>query len=139
MQISAFIYIIYRQNADTFVVKGHKLVKSIIFGAVVGLINGFFGGGGGMIAVPILLSLVNGEEKRAHATAIFVILPISIASAVIYITTGQLSAGNVWWTILGLVIGGLLGACLLPKMKDSWIKILFIIIMAASGLYMLLK
>ena len=118
---------------------GRLIIKSVIFGALIGVVNGFFGGGGGMIAVPLLLSLVGGDEKKAHASAIFVILPMSIASAVVYITNGQLKGGNIWWTLLGLVLGSVLGAWLLPKLKNGWIKAIFILIMFASSLYMLIK
>ena len=52
-------------------------VKSIVCGAATGAANGLFGGGGGMIAVP-LLRAQGLEEKRAHATAIAVILPVSL-------------------------------------------------------------
>ena len=30
-----------------------KKVYIIIFGAIIGIINGFFGGGGGMVVVPL--------------------------------------------------------------------------------------
>ena len=41
----------------------------VIFGAVTGFINGFFGGGGGMIVVPVMTILLKIEQKVAHATA----------------------------------------------------------------------
>ena len=116
-----------------------QFFKNAMWGSLIGTINGFFGGGGGMIAVPILLRLLKYDDKKAHATAIFVMLPISIASAIIYITTKQTQFGASWWTIVGLVVGGILGALLLPKLKDNQIQWLFILIMFASGIYMLVK
>ena len=113
--------------------------KNAMWGSLIGAINGFFGGGGGMIAVPILLHLLDDDDKKAHATAIFVMLPISIASAVIYITTKQTQFGSSWWTIVGLVAGGGLGAWLLPKLKNKQIQWIFIAIMFASGVYMLVR
>ena len=58
---------------------------SVLVGCFVGFINGFFGGGGGMIAVPTLAKFYDLEEKKAHATSIAVILPLSIASSIIYL------------------------------------------------------
>ena len=55
--------------------------------AAVGLISGFFGGGGGMLCVP-LLQLRGLPVKQAHATALIVILPLCIVSAAIYIANG---------------------------------------------------
>lgn len=56
-----------------------KNSERIICGTAVGLANSLFGGGGGMIAVP-LLQRTGLDEKRAHATAILLILPISLFS-----------------------------------------------------------
>ncbi|MBO4594177.1 MAG: TSUP family transporter, partial [Clostridia bacterium] len=61
--------------------KGKSETKSrnnglkIIVGIIAGLINGLFGGGGGMIVVPCLKYLLKYETDSAHATAIAVILP----------------------------------------------------------------
>ena len=52
---------------------GMSNLKSIFRGAftgvAVGAANGLFGGGGGMIAVPLLSGVMGYEEKAAHATA----------------------------------------------------------------------
>ena len=39
----------------------------LLFGALIGLINGFFGGGGGMVVVPLLNKLFKMEQKKAQA------------------------------------------------------------------------
>ena len=44
-----------------------------IFGSIIGFINGFLGGGGGMVAVPLLEKIKKLDNKKAHATAIAVI------------------------------------------------------------------
>ena len=45
-------------------------------GGVTGLLNGLFGSGGGMVAVP-LLAHGGLEPARAHATSMAVILPVT--------------------------------------------------------------
>ena len=54
--------------------KQKKFVKSALTGIISGFINGFFGGGGGMIVVPMLINLLGFSPKQAHATSIAVIL-----------------------------------------------------------------
>ncbi|MEG2002466.1 MAG: TSUP family transporter, partial [Clostridia bacterium] len=44
----------------------------IASGIATGFANGFFGGGGGMITVPVLAKALKYEEKKAHATALLV-------------------------------------------------------------------
>ena len=52
--------------------------KKLLCGTAVGAANSLFGGGGGMLAVPLLCA-TGYAEKQAHATAILVILPVSLS------------------------------------------------------------
>ena len=63
--------------------KKNNFFKRLTAGALTGAVNGLFGGGGGMIAVPLLGKMLGYEDKEAHATAIFVIAPVCAASALI--------------------------------------------------------
>lgn len=119
-------------------VKKVKTKWIILFGALIGLINGFFGGGGGMVVVPVLSKLFGMEQKKAHATAIFVILPISIASSIIYITHNSINFATGWPVILGVIGGGGLGAVLLKKMDNMVIKLIFAILILFASVNLLL-
>ena len=57
--------------------------KKIGGGLALGAANSLFGGGGGMLAVP-LLRAGGLPERKAHATAILVILPICLSSLFLY-------------------------------------------------------
>lgn len=114
-----------------------KLIWLIVFGALIGLINGFFGGGGGMVVVPVLEKLFNMPEKKAHATAIFVILPISIASSVVYITQNSIDFARGWTIILGVVAGGVIGALLLKKINNIVLKFIFAALMIVASVNLL--
>ena len=70
-----------------YIVCTKKIIILSIAGVFIGAINGFFGGGGGMVCVPVLL-LLGLVNQRAQATAILIMLPISIASAIVYYTQG---------------------------------------------------
>ena len=54
--------------------------KKYLFGFLIGIVNALFGAGGGMIAVPFLRTL-GLSQKQAQATAICVILPLTVVSA----------------------------------------------------------
>lgn len=116
----------------------HK-IKYYLLGFVAGILNGFFGAGGGLLVVPMLSSL-NIEQKKAHATSIAIILPLSVISAVMYIIKGiridiiQLTI----FTVLGLV-GAVIGSYLLMKVKNQLIRRIFGIIMIVSAIRILLK
>ncbi len=110
-----------------------KIVR-IAGGAAVGFINGFFGGGGGMLLVPLLEKGLKYDVKRAHATALFLILPMSIASAVTYIASGYTDWPSTGWITIGVVAGGAAGALLLKKLNPTVVGIVFSLLMLAAGI-----
>ncbi len=111
----------------------HSKIISIITGAIAGLINGIFGGGGGMIVVPMLTKLLKYKSKNSHATAILIILPLSIISGILYLSFGKFSLEIGIPVIIGIVVGGIIGAILLSKLSSKWIMIIFSIVMAFAG------
>lgn len=113
-------------------------VFSALTGALAGLANGLFGGGGGMIVVPMLVFLLKMKPKNAHATAILIILPLSILSGLFYAAFGDFRWQTGLPVTIGVIIGGTLGALLLKKMSSKWVLIVFSAVMAAAGIKMLL-
>ncbi len=109
----------------------------VLLGALVGLISGLFGGGGGMVAVPVLTSILKKPQKIAHATAILVILPVTIVSGVLYSVIGNFDVKVVLPTSIGVIIGGVLGAICLKKFSNDFIKILFSLVMLFFGVKLL--
>lgn len=110
-----------------------KIIICVISGVFVGFLNGFFGGGGGMLVVPLFIFLLALEEKQAHATAIFVILPLSITSSIIYITKGGFELSNLAFVTIGVIVGGIIGSLALKKMNNKVLRIIFAIIMIIAG------
>lgn len=111
---------------------------AVVAGGLAGLINGLFGGGGGMIVVPMLIGLLKREPKRAHATALMIILPISLVSGLFYAAFGNLQLMVAIPVVIGVSVGGVVGALLLSKLSSKWIIMIFAIMMAAAGIKMLL-
>lgn len=109
----------------------------ILSGVFAGAVNGVFGGGGGMIAVPLLNSLLQKPTNVSHATAILVILPISFASGIMYLFNGYFDAELFIAVGLGVLAGGFFGAELLGKLSAGSITLIFAIIMFAAGIKMI--
>jgi uncharacterized membrane protein YfcA len=114
--------------------KQKRLFLLMLGGAFIGFVNGFFGAGGGMLAVPVLCFIAKLPEKLAHATAISVILPLSIVSSVVYIKNGALDLNIFPPVLIGTLIGGILGAALLIKLNNKILASIFYIAMFAAGL-----
>lgn len=102
-------------------------------GGITGLANGLFGGGGGMIVVPFLIYFASLEPKKAHATAIAIILPVTIVSGIIYMLSFDISVKKLIPSTVGVILGGILGAYVLPKMQNSLVMMIFAVIMILAG------
>ncbi len=110
--------------------------KAALCGFAIGAINGLFGGGGGMVAVPALTNILGYGTKQAHATAIFVIAPLCVIALFGYIFGGYIDMQIVVPTAVGSVAGGFLGAGLLDKIPQTAVRVLFIAVMIAAGIRM---
>ena len=109
-----------------------------VAGAFIGVVNGLFGAGGGMLAVPILGMIAGLNAKSAHATAILVILPLCVVSSVVYLARGMEDSGLFTPTIIGVALGGILGAYALQKCSNIFLQIMFYGVMLLAGIKMIL-
>ena len=114
------------------------LLYLLLSGIVIGFVNGFWGGGGGMICVPILSTLLKLPEKKAHATAILIMLPLSVASFVVYLLKGTLEWSVAVYVTMGFVCGGVLGALLLKKINNVLLRIVFSFVIIAGAIKLLI-
>jgi uncharacterized membrane protein YfcA len=114
--------------------RAKEKILMVVFGALVGAINGFFGGGGGMVVVPVLTFILKKPCKVSHATAILIILPVTLASSIVYLVKGYFSFFLFLPTGIGVVLGGVIGAILLGKFKSKIIGYIFSFIMFLAGI-----
>ena len=118
--------------------KGNKWL-AVAAGAAIGLLCGAFGGGGGMLAVPVLERLYGLKERNAHATAVFVILPLCLVSVTGYLSRGSMETWLLLPTVLGMTVGGMIGSRLLGRCSGRMLNMLFSIVLSSSGIYMLVR
>lgn len=115
-----------------------KHLKFASFGVAVGLVNGMFGAGGGMLAVPILKN-AGLNQKSSHANAVAVILPITVVSALFYLSKGVVNlADGIGYIPTGLV-GSVLATFLLQKFSNKLLQKVFAIFMIYAGVRLLIK
>ena len=108
-------------------------IVAVAAGALIGAANGFFGGGGGMIAVPALIFAMKLKNKAAHATAIAVILPVTLISAIVYLANGKFPWGYGSITAVGVTAGGAVGAWLLGRLKSRVVAYIFALVALIAG------
>lgn len=111
--------------------------KKFFEGTLCGFLNGFFGSGGGVVAVPIL-EKEDCEPNEAHATSVALIFILSLVTAMFYGFSGNLDFNAAWKFIPWGVLGAVSGAIFLKKIKAAWLKRLFGGIVTIAAVRMLL-
>ncbi len=118
--------------------KSKNFLNNTFKGALIGIVNGCFGAGGGMLAVP-LLKKGGMEVKESHANAVAVILPITVISGIIYLWKGYVSFSDALPFIPAGVIGSVLGTLILKKISPFWLKRIFGGFMVYAGIRLILR
>lgn len=106
-------------------------------GLLAGFLNGLLGAGGGIAVVMGLRMLFRKKPVNAHsfyASAIAVMLPLSALSVWQYERGGHLPSASLWGLILPAVLGGALGAFLLPRIKPHVLNRIFATAVLISGI-----
>ncbi|HBN86250.1 MAG TPA: sulfite exporter TauE/SafE family protein [Clostridiales bacterium] len=111
----------------------YKKAKSLFIGFLSGILNGFFGSGGGSLAVPLMTGLTDLEDKKAHATAISIIIFLTGASLFVYFKKDFIDLPSAWRVIPGGILGGLTGAFLLKKCPVKLLRKVFGTLLLYAG------
>lgn len=76
-------------------------MKVSAIGAVVGLLTGFFGVGGGFVIVPALVLVLGFPMHMAVSTSLLIIALVAIGGII-----GHLQTGHIDWVLSGLLLAG---------------------------------
>lgn len=109
-----------------------------ILGFISGLLNGLFGSGGGIAAVPMLESL-DLPAKKAHATSVALIFFLSLITTILYFLNGNIDFAKTLWYIPGGVLGAIVGSVFLKKIDNSILRRIFGAIMIIFAVRIFIK
>ena len=107
-------------------------------GLLCGGLNGFFGSGGGVVAVP-LFEHDGCTAQQAHATSVAFIFVLSLVTTLLYWMNNGLDFGTAWEYIPWGAGGAIAGALLLRKISSVWLHRIFGMLIIAASLRMLMS
>lgn len=113
-------------------------MKKFFMGALCGLLNGLFGSGGGVAAVPMLES-ANLEAKESHATSVAFIFTLSLATTLSYLLGDKLDFETAWLYIPYGAVGAIIGALMLKKIPNSVLRRIFGVVILFAAFRILVK
>ena len=115
-----------------------KWTRAAVTGLGCGLLNGLFGAGGGMAAVPLLRA--GGLRRReAHATSLAVMLPLAAVSAAVYLSQGAVSLAEAAPYLPGGFLGACAGALLMKRIPPGVLRRVFGALLIFAGARLLLR
>ena len=111
-----------------------KDAKYAVTGTAAGLINGFFGGGGGIVLVPLLTGWCGEDGKTAFATSVGAILPMCAVSAAVHLVRDGFAAADVIPFLLGGLAGGIAGGMTFRHLPVNFLRKAFALLLILGGI-----
>jgi len=113
------------------------LARDLALGIGAGLISGFFGVGGGIIVVPIMVIGLHFAQKRAQATSLVMISCGGVAGVITYALANNVAWLPALFIVLGSLAGAWIGAHIVQKLPDQKLQIAFGVLLILIALRML--
>jgi uncharacterized membrane protein YfcA len=112
------------------------VLKVLLLGLVGGVIGGFFGIGGGIVLVPLIVYALKGDQHTAHATSLGAIVFISIASMIRYAIDGNIDVDFGIALGVGAIVGSTIGAGVMHRLSANTLRIVFSVVLIVVGIRM---
>lgn len=137
--IASSMYIFLRKKIETKekIISKQMIVFAIGASFFAGIISSFFGIGGGIIFVPLMVVGMGMAMKKAAPTSQMILLFASLSGVVVHSLLGHPDFLQSGLLAIGSFVGGLVGARLSIDIKERYLQILVsaVILIAASKLF----
>ena len=137
--IASAAYIFLRKKIET---KEKNISKQMIIFAIgasffAGIISSFFGIGGGIVFVPLMVVGMGMAMKKAAPTSQMILLFASLSGVIVHSLLGHPDFLQAGLLAIGSFMGGLVGARLSIDIKERYLQILVsvVILIAAAKLF----
>ena len=99
----------------------NQAIGLAIAGTVAGAATGLFGGGGGMLLVPLLSILAKLDEQEIFPASVSIILPICITSLLLALGQYEIPVKEILIYLPGSAIGGVLAGRYGRNIPTLWL------------------
>jgi hypothetical protein len=119
--------------------KIHRTPQGLFTFILIGVMAGMFGLGAGWANVPVLNLMMGAPLKVSVATSKFLLSITDTSAAWIYVNNGAVLPMMVVPSIIGIMLGSIVGVRILAKTKPAAVKYIVIVMLLFAGTRALLK
>jgi uncharacterized protein len=109
----------------------------LLIGLATGFLSGLMGVGGGIIAVPAMVTFLHVTQHRAHGTSLAMMVLTASASAMAYFSRGQVDVPLAITLSVGTVVGAYIGARIMPRVPAHQLRLIFGVFILLVGIRMI--
>jgi uncharacterized protein len=119
--------------------KVHRTPQGLATFVIIGVMAGMFGLGAGWANVPVLNLMMGAPLKVSVATSKFLLSITDTSAAWIYVNNGAVLPMIVVPSIIGIMLGSIVGVRILAKTKPAAVRYIVIVMLLFAGSRALLK
>ena len=118
---------------------GKKVWLGLPIGVVAGLAAGYVGVGGGFLMVPLFISLIGIDMRRASGSSLVAIGILAIPGAIMQILYGNVAVVTAIAVVLGSVPGAVLGAKLANRVPERKLRFAFAAMLFVAAILLVVQ
>jgi uncharacterized membrane protein YfcA len=112
-------------------------VRLVAIGLAAGVFSAFFGVGGGIIVVPLLILVAGLSERESTATSLLAIAITASAGVVVFSLRGEVEVGYAALVGLPAAVGALAGTSWQQRIKEATVTYGFAALLTGIGILLL--
>jgi uncharacterized protein len=114
-------------------------VRLVAIGVAAGVFSAFFGVGGGIVAVPLLIVAAGFPERVATGTSLMAIAITATAGVIAFSLRGEVELGYAALVGLPAAAGALAGTALQQRVRTSTLTYGFAALLSVLGVWLLVS
>ena len=112
-------------------------MRLVAIGLAAGVFSAFFGVGGGIVVVPLLILAVGLSEREATATSLAAIVITATAGVLVFSLRGEVDLGYAALVGLPAAAGALAGTAWQQRVRESILTYGFAVLLTVIGVVLL--
>lgn len=114
-------------------------MRLVAIGVAAGVFSAFFGVGGGIVAVPLLIVVAGFPERVATGTSLMAIAITATAGVIAFSLHGEVEPGYAALVGLPAAAGALAGTALQQRVRTSTLTYGFAVLLSVLGVWLLVS